>query len=170
MSILSEMYVATCELFTVGSPKPAVDQYTTTTSYSASCPKSQHNKGQFGKSFDIFHCCCCNTSDVKCKWCKHSCVNKTFNDSSNSHDPRGPPPTPLTLLNVIPTLSYTQVVDLLMAKWVAIFVKTILISREIPAGQLDNARENIDAPSYLQTPVTTLFLWFGPTGTPFILP
>ena len=40
----------------------------------------------------------------------------------------------------------TQVVDLLMAKWVAIFVKTILISREIPAGQLDNARENIDAP------------------------
>ena len=97
-------------------------------------------------------------------------MNKTFNDSSNSHDPRGPPPTPLTLLNVIPTLSYTQVVDLLMAKWVAIFVKTILISREIPAGQLDNARENIDAPSYLQTPVTTLFLWFGPTGTPFILP
>ena len=30
-----------------------------------------------------------------------------------------------------------------MAKWVAIFVKTILISREIPAGQLDNAREKI---------------------------
>ena len=82
--------------FPKGLPPPS-------TSSSTSCPKSQHNKGQFGKSFDIFHCCCFCRSDVKCKWCKHSCVNKTFNDSSNSHDPRGPPPTPLTLLNVIPS-------------------------------------------------------------------
>ena len=147
MSILSEMYVATCELFTVGSPKPAVDQYTTTSSSSASCPKSQHNKGQFGKSFDIFHFCCSdvaaaaalvnmsNANDVNtCVWTRLLMIQRTRTPMT----PRGGhPQLPSYWLYLMlssqakPTLSYyyihTQVVDLLMAKWVAIFVKTILI-------------------------------------------
>lgn len=79
-------------------------------------------------------------------------MNKTFNDStnSNSHDPQGrPPPTPLlTLLNVIiPSKTNPFLLTscrLANGQVGGHFCENhTYISREIPAGQLDNAREKI---------------------------
>ena len=101
------------------------------------------------------------------------CVNKTFNDStnSNSHDPQGrPPPTPflLTLLNVIiPSKTNPFLLTscrLANGQVGGHFCENhTYISREIPAGQLDNAWEKILMRLNSSLPTTlSLFLWFGP--------
>ena len=97
------------------------------------------------------------------------CVNKTFNDSTNSHDPQGrPPPTPLlTLLNVIiPSKTNPFLLTscrLANGQVGGHFCENhTYISREIPAGQLDNAREKILMrlnSSLPTTPLSLLVVW-----------